>query len=99
MKKNKRAVFPIVLANILAVIAIASLFLSSCSCSNINGNGIVEGTDASGTAFAESVGIEAYDLSLYEESSEEYYAALNQMEDDWFPRSAVVIPKGPEGGN
>ena len=44
-----------------------------------------------------NVGIEVYDLSLYEESSEEYYAALGQMEEDWFPRPAVVIPKGPEG--
>ena len=52
-----------------------------------------------GTGPSEVVGVEVYDLSLYEESSEEYVAALAQMEEDWFPRNAVVIPKGPEGGD
>ncbi len=95
MKKSKRSV----IALAFAVIALVSIFISSCSCSNLSGNGVINGTDTSGTEFAESVGIEAYDLSLYEESSEEYYAALGQMENDWFPRTAVVIPKGPEGGD
>jgi len=42
---------------------------------------------------------EAYELFLCEESSEEYYEELAQMEEDWFPRTAVFIPKGPEGGD
>jgi len=45
------------------------------------------------------VGVEAYELFLCEESSEEYYEELAQMEEDWFPRTAVFIPKGPEGGD
>ena len=44
------------------------------------------------------VGVEVYDLSVYEQGSEAYAEALARMEDDWFPRPAVVIPKGPEGG-
>jgi len=99
MKKSKGYVIGLIIAILFAVMAIISLFISSCSCSNINGNGIIKGTDPSGNEFAESVGIEAYDLSLYEESNEEYYTALGQMEEDWFPRTVVVIPKGPEGGD
>jgi hypothetical protein len=45
------------------------------------------------------VGSEVYDLSMYEESSEEYARALDELEDPWFPRQAVVKPKGPEGGD
>jgi len=44
------------------------------------------------------VGVEVYDLSVYEQGSEAYAEALARIEDDWFPRPAVVIPKGPEGG-
>ena len=61
--------------------------------------GIIKGTQSCVEEFAEFVGVEAYDLFLCEESSEEYYAALGQMEEHWFPRPAVVIPKGPEGGD
>lgn len=95
IRKGKVHTYLFVAGGILAVL------MSSCSCSNLvnNGNGIIKGTQSSGEEYAESVGIEAYDLSLYEESSEEYYAALGQMEEDWFPRPAVVIPKGPEGGD
>jgi len=99
MKKSKGYVIATVVAIVLAIVVIVSVFLSSCSCSNNNGKGIIKGTEPSGNEFAESVGIEAYDLSLYEESSDEYYAALGQMEEDWFPRPAIVIPKGPEGGD
>jgi len=99
IKKGKLHIYLIVAGGILAVIVIFSALMSSCSCSNLvnNGNRIIKGTETSGTAIAESVGVEVYDLTLYEESSEEYYAALGQMEEDWFPRTAVVIPKGPEG--
>ncbi len=45
------------------------------------------------------VGVEVYDLSVYEQNKEAYAEALARMEDDWFPRTAVVIPKGPEGGD
>ena len=95
IRKGKVHTYLFVAGGILAVL------MSSCSCSNLvnNGDGIIKGTQSSGEEYAESVGIEAYDLSLYEESSEEYYAALGQMEEDWFPRPAVVIPKGPEGGD
>ena len=48
---------------------------------------------------AEVAGVEIYDLSMYEESSEEYAEALAQLEEDWFPRTVVVMPKGPEGGD
>ena len=51
------------------------------------------------TPAAEVVGSEVYDLSMYEESSEEYVQALNQLEDPWLPRKVVVKPKGPEGGD
>ena len=100
-KKNGVRIPVLVGANILGVIALLSIFIPSYSCSNLfnNGNGVIKATKTSGGEFAESVGIEAYDLSLYEESSEEYVAALAQMEEDWFPRNAVVIPKGPEGGD
>jgi hypothetical protein len=47
---------------------------------------------------ADKVGVEIYDLSMYEESSQEYAEALAQLEEDWFPRKVVVMPKGPEGG-
>ncbi len=101
MRKSNRNVFALEFGNTLALVALVSIFISSCSCSNLfkEENGNIKGTETSGTAIAESVGIEVYDLSLYEESSEEYYAALGQMEEDWFPRPAVVIPKGPEGGD
>jgi len=101
MKKSKRHVIALKSGNILALVALVSIFITSCSCSDFfkDGNGNITGTETSGTAIAESVGIEVYDLSLYEESSEEYYAALGQMEEDWFPRPAAVIPKGPEGGD
>lgn len=101
IKKGKLHIYLIVAGGILAVIALLSALMSSCSCSNLvnNENRIIKGTETSGTAIAESVGVEVYDLTLYEESSEEYYAALGQMEEDWFPRTAVVIPKGPEGGD
>jgi len=51
------------------------------------------------TPAAEVVGSEVYDLSMYEESSEEYAQALDELEEPWLPRQAVVIPKGPEGGD
>ena len=47
---------------------------------------------------ADEVGVEVYDLSVYEQGSEAYAEALARVEEDWFPRPAVVIPKGPEGG-
>ncbi len=47
---------------------------------------------------ADVAGVEIYDLSMYEESSQEYAGALAQLEEDWFPRTVIVIPKGPEGG-
>jgi hypothetical protein len=47
---------------------------------------------------AEVAGVEIYDLSMYEESSQEYAQALAQLEEDWFPRTVIVMPKGPEGG-
>jgi len=97
MKKSKGYVIATAAAIIFAIVGIVSIFLSSCSCSNNNGNGIIKGTK--NPEGADSVGIEAYDLSLYEESTEQYYAALGEMEEDWFPRPAIVIPKGPEGGD
>jgi hypothetical protein len=45
------------------------------------------------------VGVEVYDLSVYEQSEEAYAEALARMESDWFPRPAVVTPKGLEGGD
>ena len=101
IKISNRLVIALKSGNILALVALVSIFITSCSCNNLfkDGNGNITGTETSGTAIAESVWIEAYDLSLYEDSSEEYYAALGQMEEDWFPRTAVVIPKGPEGGD
>ena len=34
------------------------------------------------------VGVEVYDLSVYEQSEEAYAEALARMESDWFPRPA-----------
>ncbi len=48
---------------------------------------------------AEVAGVEIYDLSMYEKSNQEYAQALAQQEEDWFPRTVVVMPKGPEGGD
>ena len=31
--------------------------------------------------------------------SEEYAQALDELEEPWFPRQAVAMPKGPEGGD
>jgi len=45
------------------------------------------------------VGSEVYDLSMYEESGQEYARALGELADPWFPRQAMVKPKGPEGGD
>jgi hypothetical protein len=98
IKKSNVHIYGTVAGGILAFIMILALLMTSCSLFNRE-NGIIKGTDPSGNGSSKSVGIEVYDLTLYEESTEEYYAALGQMEEDWFPRQAVVIPKGPEGGD
>lgn len=100
MKKKNLYLYVSVAAAIIAVIALISVLLSSCSFSNLfNGeNGIIKGTPSSSGEYADSVGVEAYDLSVYEQGSEAYAEALARVEEDWFPRPAVVIPKGPEGG-
>jgi hypothetical protein len=54
--------------------------------------------DHAETPAAEVVGSEVYDFSLYEESSRAYAEALEDLEEPWLPRKAVVKPKGPEGG-
>lgn len=101
MKKNRLHVYLTVLAILLGILTIASTLLVPGFWSGLLGPKDETGsTQEPGQGSpAEVVGIEVYDLSLYEESSEEYVAALAQMEEDWFPRPAVVIPKGPEGGD
>lgn len=83
---------------LIFIVLAAVLVFSGCS-RNGNGNRILKTEEAQETLMAEVAGSEIYDLSLYEESSEEYYAALAQLEEEWFPRTVVVIPKGPEGGD
>jgi hypothetical protein len=78
---------------------IIAFLIGACLLTEVVGkNGsLLQKTPGSGPA--DVVGREVYDLSLYEESSEEYLAVLVNIEEDWFPRKAVVIPKGPEGGD
>ena len=101
MKKNRLPLILTSIAILLGIIALATAILGPSFWSDLLGvNGKSNATREPGESSpADVAGIEAFDLSLYEESSEEYYAALAQMEEDWFPRSAVVIPKGPEGGD
>jgi len=94
LKRTKPRIF--LMAGLALVMLIA---VGACLLTDAFGNNGSPLQKTPGTGPAEVVGIEVYDLSLYEESSEEYVAALAQMEEDWFPRNAVVIPKGPEGGD
>lgn len=61
-------------------------------------NGLLPASKTKEPGAAEVVGVEVYDFSIYEESGQEYAETLAEMEEDWFPRQAVVMPKGPEGG-
>jgi hypothetical protein len=101
MKKNKPSVYLTVIAILLVVLVLISVFADPNFWKDLlEPRKEPDSTQEVGTGPPEDVvGVEVYDLSLYEESSEEYVAALAQMEDDWFPRNAVVIPKGPEGGD
>ncbi len=97
MEQNKTKSWVLLLAGLALVMMIS---VGACLLTDAfgnNGGSPLQKTPGAGPA--EVVGSEVYDLSLYEESSEEYVAALAQMEEDWFPRSVVVIPKGPEGGD
>ena len=60
---------------------------------------LTSGAEVESTPTPGVVGSEVYDFSMYEESSEEYAQALDELEKPWFPRKAVVKPKGPEGGD
>ena len=101
MKKNKPSVYLTVIAILLAVLVLISVFADPNFWKDLlEPRKEPDSTQEVGTGPPEDVvGVEVYDLSLYEESSEEYVAALAQMEEDWFPRTAVVVPKGPEGGD
>ena len=94
LKRTKPRIF--LMAGLALVMLIA---VGACLLTDAFGNNGSPLQKTPGTGLAEVVGVELYDLSLYEESSEEYVAALAQMEEDWFPRNAVVVPKGPEGGD
>jgi len=94
LKRTKPRIF--LMAGLALVMLIA---VGACLLTDAFGNNGSPLQKTPGTGPAEVVGVELYDLSLYEESSEEYVAALAQMEEDWFPRNAVVVPKGPEGGD
>ena len=65
----------------------------------LNGNDVPTTAEAQETLAAGVVGVEVYDLSMYEGSNQEYTEALAQLEEDWFPRKGIVMPKGPEGGD
>lgn len=95
------------------LILITAVILMFLSAQQSGSDGIVNvfeklnGSDTPTTAGAEEtlaasvadvVGVEIYDLSMYEESNQEYAEALAQLEEDWFPRKVVIMPKGPEGG-
>ncbi len=96
MEQKRTKTWILLMAGLAIVMLIA---VGACLLTDAFGNNGSPPNETPGTGPAEIVGIEVYDLSLYEESSEEYVAALAQMEEDWFPRNAVVIPKGPEGGD
>ncbi len=96
MEQNKTKTWVLLLAGLALIVMIS---VGACLLTDTFGNNGSPLLKTPGTGPANVVGSEVYDLSLYEESSEEYVAALAQMEEDWFPRKAVVIPKGPEGGD
>ena len=96
MNKNKSKTRVLLLAVLSLVLLIS---VGACLLTDALGNNGSPLQETPGTDPADVVGSEVYDLSLYEESSEEYVAALAQMDEDWFPRKAVVIPKGLEGGD
>ncbi len=89
------------LMGVAALIAVRAGYISTASITekidNIFGSEGIEGIIPDGRP-ADEVGVEVYDLTVYEQNSEAYAEALARMEEDWFPRPAVVIPKGPEGG-
>ena len=106
-KKTKNITLGIWLILIAAVVLIFLRVIQSGSggivrvFDKLNGSDIPTTAQAQETlaaSAAEVVGAEIYDLSLYEESSQEYAEALAQLEVDWFPRTVIVMPKGPEGG-
>ncbi len=107
MDNKERKRFYILIAILILLLVIMSLVFSGVLSKNgglmktiekLTGSDLQTTAEAQETLIAGVVGSEIYDLSLYEESSEEYTEALAQLEEDWFPRTAVVIPKGPEGG-
>ncbi len=107
-KKTKKVTLGLWLILITAVVLIVLGVLQSGSggiakvFEKLTGNNVPTTAGAEETLVAgaaDVAGSEIYDLSMYEESGEEYAEALAQLEEDWFPRTAVVIPKGPEGGD
>ncbi len=83
------------------VLLVAGVLLFTDVLGGGEGNEVIDlGTQAPGgdTAAAKEVGVEVYDFSEYKESGRAYQEALAHREDEWFPRKAVVEPKGPEGG-
>jgi len=101
MEEKKRSIYLIGTLVLGLLIALAGIFLFT----DIFGESVISSGDDPGILkrtqdepVADTVGVEVYDLSMYDESYQQYMEALGEMEEDWFPRLAIVQPKGPEGG-
>lgn len=101
MKDKNRTIYLIVVPIVGVLIALAGIYLvtdifGASVINSGNGPGLIKRTP--GGSAADEVGVEVYDLSMYDESYQQYMEALGEMDEDWFPRQAIVQPKGPEGG-
>ena len=102
MEKRNRTIYLVVVPVISLLIALAGLYFftdifGASVINSGNGPGLIKRTPGSTTA--DEVGVEVYDLSMYDESYQQYMEALGEIDEDWFPRQAIVNPKGPEGGD
>ena len=101
MTDKKRSLLIGLVYGLVFVLLVAGVLLFTDVLEGGEGNELIElETQAPDgePAAAEEVGVEVYDFYEYEESREAYQEALAQQEEDWFPRDAVVEPKGAEGG-
>jgi hypothetical protein len=95
MDRNERSLIAWIGITIVLLLVLAGILVAT---GVIGGNGELPAAGTKEPEEAASVGVEVYDLSMYDESYQQYMEALGQMEEDWFPRQAIVQPKGPEGG-
>ncbi len=98
MDKKRSFMLPGLVAGLIVLLLMAGVMMFTDLLGGQEAKSIIPVPSIRESADAEVVGVEVYDLSAYEESSQASAEALAQMQEDWFPRQAVVVPKGPEGG-